>query len=71
MMSTSLPTLDTPGRIASKLNVPLHRVQYIIKSRKIAPVAYAGRLRLFNREAVAMIRHVINAIDAKRGVRDE
>lgn len=66
-MNASEPvTLDTPGRIAAKLGVPLHRVQYIIRSRGVEPSAYAGRLRLFNREAVARIRHELNAIDARR-----
>lgn len=60
------PQLDTPGRIARRLGVATHRIQYVIASRCIRPSAYAGRLRLFDREAVARIRHAINAIDAKR-----
>lgn len=70
--SSNPPRLDTPGRIAEKLGVPLHRVTYIIATRCIAPAAYAGRLRLFNRQAVARIRYELNAIEARReGVRDE
>ncbi len=60
------PTLDTPGKIAAKLGVPLWRVQYVLATRDISPVAYAGRLRLFDRAAVARIRHEINAIEARR-----
>jgi len=60
------PKLDTVGRIAEKLGVPLHRVSYLITSRGIQPAAYAGRLRLFDREAVAIIRHELNAMDARR-----
>jgi len=63
---TNLPSLDTTGRIAGKLGVPLHRVSYIIRSRRLKPAALAGRLRLYDREAVAMIRHELNAIDARR-----
>lgn len=63
----SPPRLDTPGQIGRKLGVPTHRIQYVIARRGIRPSAYAGRLRLFDREAVARIRHAINAIDAKRG----
>jgi hypothetical protein len=63
---TDLPNLDTTGRIAGRLGVPLHRVSYIIRSRRIKPAALAGRLRLYDREAVAMIRHELNAIDARR-----
>ena len=49
------------------MGVATWRVQYVIATRGIAPSAYAGRLRLFNREAVARIRHELNAIDARRG----
>ncbi len=63
---TDPPSLDTTGRIAGKLGVPIHRVSYIIRSRGLKPAALAGRLRLYDREAVAMIRHELNAIDARR-----
>jgi hypothetical protein len=65
-VSTDTPKLDTTGRIAGKLGVPLHRITYIIASRGIEPAAFAGRLRLYDREAVAIIRHELNAIDARR-----
>ena len=59
--------LLTPGRIAAELAAPLHRVQYILLTRPhIRPRARAGILRLFDREAVAMVRHELNAIDAKK-----
>jgi len=64
--SNDPPRLNTLGRIALRLGVPLHRVQYIIASRDIRPAAYAGQLRLFDSKAMARIRHEINAIDARR-----
>ena len=66
-VSTTAPKLDTTGRIATKLGVPVHRSTYIIESRGIRPAAYAGRLRLYDRDAVAMVRHALTAIDARRG----
>lgn len=60
------PSLDTVGRIAERLGVPLHRVQYVVDRKGIKPTAFAGRLRLFDRAAVARIRHELNAIDARR-----
>ncbi len=66
-VSTNAPKLDTTGRIATKLGVPVHRITYIIESRGIRPAAYAGRLRLYDRDAVAMVRHALTAIDARRG----
>ena len=65
------PRLDTPGRIAMKLGVPTHRVQYVITTRQIQPAAYAGRLRLFDRDAVARIRYELTAIEARRSDNEE
>ena len=60
------PTLNTSGVIAQQLGVSLHRVTYVIKTRRhIKPLARAGRLRLYDQSAVAMIRHELNAIDAR------
>ncbi len=59
--------LRTPGVLAADLEVPLHRVLYILQTRDhIKPSARAGRLRLYDREVVALIRHELNAIDARR-----
>ena len=64
------PTLRTPGVIAHELGEPLHRVLYVLRTRPcIAPAARAGRLRLYDRQAVAMVRQVLNAMDARRGGR--
>lgn len=61
------PQLTTEGRIAAELGEALHRVQHVLRTRQhIRPVAKAGTLRLFDREAVAMIRHELSAMDARR-----
>lgn len=71
------PKLITPGVIAGQVGVPLHRVLYVLRTRPhITPAARAGRLRLYRAEAVAMIRHELNAIDAsthrrEKGVSDD
>ncbi len=68
MTAQPIPRLRTPGVIARELGEPLHRVQYILRTRPfIAPSARAGRFRLYDKQAVAMIRHALNAMDAKRG----
>lgn len=65
---STLPRLRTPGIIAQELGESLARVQYILRTRPhIKPTALAGRLRLYDRRAVAMVRHELNAIDARRG----
>lgn len=61
------PTLRTPGVIATELGVPLHRVLNVLATRKhIRPVARAGTLRLYDKSALAKVRHELNAIDARR-----
>ncbi len=49
--------LLTVGAISERLGVPLHRVQYTLRSRPwIRPAALAGRTRLFDNDALAAIR---------------
>jgi hypothetical protein len=67
MAAVVLPRLITPGVIAAELHVPLHRVLNVLATRQhIRPSAIAGTLRLYDRRAVAMVRHELNAIDARR-----
>jgi hypothetical protein len=73
-ITTTTPRLITVGVIATDLREPLHRVLHVLATRQhIQPTARAGTLRLYDRRAVAMVRHELNAIDARRcreGVRD-
>jgi hypothetical protein len=67
IVASAPPRLITPGVIATELRVPLHRVLNVLATREhIRPVARAGTLRLYDRRAVAMVRHELNAIDARR-----
>ncbi|GJQ29742.1 MAG: hypothetical protein HBSAPP03_16260 [Phycisphaerae bacterium] len=69
-MSSPEPHLLTVGRIASALGVPIHRVATVLRTRPhIRPLARAGTLRLFDKAAMAMVRHELNAMDAKRASR--
>ena len=59
--------LLTTGRIAVILGVSLHRVVHVLGTRgHIRPVARAGTLRLYRRADLPLIRHELNAIDARR-----
>ena len=61
------PKLITPGVIAKQLQEPLHRVLNVLATRQhIQPAARAGTLRLYDRDAVVMVRHELTAIDARR-----
>ena len=64
------PKLVTVGVIAFELGVPVDRVSRILRSRPhIKPRAYAGHTRLFDNNAIALIRHELNAIDARKAAR--
>ena len=66
-MTTTVPCLLTPGRIADELGVPLPRVLYVLSTRRhIRPLARAGTIRLYDRAALAAVRHELNGIDARR-----
>ena len=56
--------------MAAELGEPLHRVVHVLATRPhIRPVARAGTLRLYNADALAMVRHELNGIDARRAER--
>jgi len=65
------PRMRTPGIVAQELGESLQRVQYVLRTRPhIKPAALAGRLRLYDRQAVAMVREELHAIDARRARRE-
>ena len=69
-MEAEAPTLVTLGVIAAELGIPVDRVCRILRARPhIRPRAYAGNTRLFDNAAIALVRHELNAIDARRGGR--
>ncbi len=64
---SATPRLITVGVIAAELDQPLHRVLNVLATRPhIKPAARAGTLRLYDRQAVAQVRHELTAIDARR-----
>src|ERR1700730_4638958 len=70
MSDTTLSREPTVGEIARRLNEPLHRVEYVIRSRNIKPSAFAGNCRVFGEEAVQLIGQELQCIaDARRRMR--
>ena len=66
-MVNDTPRLRTAGVIAAELSESLGRVLHVLRTRRhIQPIGRAGTLRLYDRDAVAMVRHELNAIDARR-----
>jgi DNA-binding transcriptional MerR regulator len=57
--------LSTVGEIARQNSVPIHRVEYVVRSRRIVPAAKAGNARVFDDAQVARI-----AAELRRIARD-
>ena len=65
-MSESLQSLSTTGAIARRAGEPIHRVQYVVRTRHIKPVAVAGNLRVFSEAQVQRIESELRRIAADR-----
>jgi len=65
------PALATLGTVSEQLGQPVHRIAYILRTRKhIQPTATAGRLRLFNQQTIELIKAEIETIDSKGATSD-
>ena len=64
-MPTS-PSFPTVGEIARRLGEPLHRVEYVIRTRAIRPMGVAGNARVFGDEVVGQIADELQRIDSER-----
>ena len=65
-MSDKRRIILTVGQIAQRLNEPLHRIEYAIKSRNIQPVAQAGNARVFEEEDLERISAALREMDSRR-----
>jgi hypothetical protein len=61
-----VPVAPTIGEIARRLAVPIHRVEYIVRSRDLAPASWAGNCRVFSEADVTFIGAQIRRTDAER-----
>ncbi|MBU0716733.1 MAG: helix-turn-helix domain-containing protein [Planctomycetes bacterium] len=61
-----VPRLATTGEVAHLLGEPVHRIQYILRTRNIMPRATAAGARCFDDEAIARIRYELHLVDARR-----
>ena len=65
-MATAAKILLTIGEIARRLNEPIHRVEYVIRSRAIAANSIAGTLRVFDEADLDRIANILRDIDDRR-----
>ena len=67
MGTTAELALLTVGQIATREQVPLHRVEYAIAAYDIQPTTRGGNYRLFDEAKVNAIRSVLRRIAERRG----
>lgn len=64
--STSVSREPTVGEISRRLQKPLHRIEYVIRSRRIRPSGIAGNCRVFAEADVERIAAALRDIDARK-----
>ncbi|HEY7313864.1 MAG TPA: MerR family transcriptional regulator [Gemmataceae bacterium] len=65
-MSIPAPTMPTVGEIARRLAEPVHRIEYILRTRNIRPAGIAGNSRVYAEEDVERIAAELQGIDARK-----
>ncbi|MCA9125095.1 MAG: hypothetical protein KDB11_33195 [Planctomycetales bacterium] len=55
------------GEISRRLDVPIHRVEYVIRTRHIEPTLIAGGRHFYSEASVQRIGSEIKRIDEERG----
>jgi len=56
----------TLTKIAKDLGVPTTRIDYVIKSRRLRPMCFAGNARVFDEETAATIAAEVRKIESRR-----
>jgi hypothetical protein len=54
----------TIGAIATRVQAPTHRVNYVLKTRGIAPIGRAGRSRVWSEDVIAKVREELRKCEA-------
>jgi DNA-binding transcriptional MerR regulator len=60
------PVMLTSGEIARRLGQPIHRIEYVLRTRKIPAKATAGNCRVYDESDVERIREILNDIASKK-----
>jgi hypothetical protein len=58
--------MPTVGEIARRLAEPVHRIEYILRTRNISPAGIAGNSRVYAEEDVERIGSESQGIDARK-----
>ncbi len=65
-MDLCVPSQPTVGEIARRSGFPIHRVEYVIRSRSIVPSARAGNACIYSEADVRRIISELHRIDRER-----
>lgn len=57
----------TIGDLAEACKAPIHRIEYLVRSRKITPLMRAGRYRLYSPKVVDTLKREMAVIDQRQG----
>ncbi|WP_436714405.1 hypothetical protein U8335_15055 [Roseiconus lacunae] len=60
------PLLLTVGEIARRLDTKVHRIEYIIRSRRIEATGWAGHARVFSEASFDHIASELSRMDKTR-----
>ena len=66
-MAAATSVLLTVGEIARRLNEPVHRIEYVLRTRAIPARGTAGICRVYDEDDVHRIGDILHEIAAKRG----
>lgn len=66
-MPLPVPVQPTVGEIARRTGYPIHKIEYVIRSRHIAPSGRAGNSLIYSEQAVERIASELCRIEAERG----
>ena len=61
----------TVGEISRRIGCPIHRVEYLLRSRNIKPVFRAGNARVFSETTLEFLQNEIRVSGLKSEVDDE
>ncbi len=67
-MRSSVPAAPTVGEIARRLGEPVHRIEYVIRTRGLKPVSRAGHAGIYSEDNVQYIASELRHIDEEKGV---
>jgi hypothetical protein len=65
-MSSRIPALLTVGEIARRLDRPMHRIEYLLRSRHVKPSGRAGNALVYGESDVTFIAAELQRMDAER-----